>query len=299
MQNSIRLSLSILSLWYPCTTFAISIVYNYRIAQVTKQPIVENVVSKPVTFVALLFDQYQKKYDNETRQNFAGGFGSLIYEFDPCYLRADFAFSHIQQTVHHVTNFTDTETDDILFTFGSNIIKDGNKTVALSGLFGVPTHAIFRLQHVDFGYNQVGLGTQLDATYRFKDTGHAVLGGLRYVYFVPRTAYDSLCMKHTFSIGQLSDLLFAYKKNWNSHGLEFGYTTRFEFGASVFPNFDDIVEKTNYRRCNFYGIYKYKFLINDMPNRLLFNISYGFDTRPKTFGNQHVVTLWAAWNINF
>jgi len=299
MKNVIRISLCALISWHSSTVLAISIVYNYRIAQVTKQPIFENVKPHESTTVALLFDQYQKKYDNETRQNFIGGLGSYIYEFEPCYFRADFAVSHVQQTVNHITTFTGTETDDILFTFGSNVIKNATKTVALSGLFGIPTHAIFRLKHVDFGYGQVGLGTQLDGTYRFNDTGHAVLGGLRYIYFVPRTAYDSACAKHTFSIGQLGDLLVAYKKSWYSHGIEFGYTARFQFGSSIYPNFDNIIEKTDYRRSNFYGIYKYKFLIDDLPNRLLFNISYGFDTSPKTFGNQHVITLWAAWNINF
>jgi len=287
------------TLWHTnLLTSEVSMVYNYRIAQVTTQSISQS-NHKNHTIVALLFDLYQKKYNNQTRQNFAGGLGSFIYDFDPCYFRIDFAACHVHETVNHKTTLSDTQTDDILFTLGGSVMKNTNTTIALSGLFGIPTHKIFTLQHLDFGYAQVSTGIQVDGTHILNGTGSSAEWGARYIYFIPRTAQDNLCNNHNFSIGNIIDLLFAYKKDWLKHGLELGYTARFDFGAFSHPKFDDIVESVQYNRSTFYGVYEYKFSINDMASRLLFNISYGFDTSPKTFGNKNIVTLWAAWDLNF
>ena len=95
----------------------------------------------------------------------------------------------------------------------------------------------------------------------------ALLYGARYIYFVPRKALDSLDEPHTFTIGNIGDLLLAYKNNWNKkNGIELGYTARFRFGAHISPNLDDIVKKTNYIRSNFYIVYKYRFIWNDTFN---------------------------------
>ena len=48
--------------------------------------------------MALIFDQYRKKY-NGTFQNFVGGLGSYIYNFDSYYFRIDGAVSHIKETL--------------------------------------------------------------------------------------------------------------------------------------------------------------------------------------------------------
>lgn len=282
---------------YQSSLSPISMVYNFRIAQITKQPIVEK-SHRHNKVIALLFDQYRKKY-NGIFQNFVGGLGSYIYDFESYYFRTDFAVSHIKQITDHVTTFSGTETDDILFTGGRNFILNDRTTMTFSGLFGIPTHRIFRLQHVDFGYSQVGLGLQWDGSYLLNDTS-ALLYGARYIYFVPRTALDDLEEKHRFTIGNIGDLLLAYKNNWNKHhGIEFGYTARFRFGAHIYPNLDDIVKKTNYKRSNFYGVYKYKFIVDDISHRLLFYLSYGFDHTPKIYGNRYIVTLWTSWNIGF
>ena len=142
---------------------AISMVYNFRIAQITKQPIFEKTMEREHSLIALIFDQYRKKHD-DIFQNFIGGLGSYIYDFEPYYFRTDFAVSHIKEVTDHVTTFSGTETDDILFTIGRNFILDDRTTVTLSGLFGIPTHRIFRLQHIDFGYSQIGLGIQSDGS---------------------------------------------------------------------------------------------------------------------------------------
>ncbi len=282
--------------------FGISMVYNFRIAEVTKQPILEksskqNHNNQNNRAIALLFDQYIKKYDG-TKQNYAGGLASYGYDFVPYYFRIDCAVSHIHEKINNTTPFSGTEMDDLLSTVGRNFIISNNASLSLSGLFGVPTHKVYRLLHTDFGYSQIGTGLQLDGLYSFNHAGDFVYGA-RYVYFVPRNAWDNLEQKHRFTIGNVADLLVAYKNRWNKHGLELGYTSRFDFSTHVYPKLDNIVEKINYTRSNFYLIYKYKFFIKDIPNRFLFNISYGFDHSSKTFGDKDIVTLWASWNINF
>jgi len=282
---------------YPEHLLPISMVYSFRIAQITKQAIVEK-SNTHHKVIALLFDQYRKKY-NGVFQNYVGGLGSYIYDFESYYFRTDFAASHIKQIIDHVTTFSGNKTDDILFTIGRNFILNNRTAMTCSGLFGIPTHRIFTLQHPDFGYGQLGLGLQWDGSYLLNNA-RALLYGARYIYFVPRKALDTLDQKHTFTIGNIADLLLAYKNNWDfHHGIEFGYTARFRFGAHIYPNLDDIIKRTNYIRSNFYGVYKYKFIVNNISHRLLFYLSYGFDHRPKIYGSRYIVTLWTSWNVGF
>ncbi len=286
----------------PCAPLsAISMVYNFRIAQITKQPVsldADSATNNNHTLVALLFDQYRKKYTGIT-QNFAGALGSFIYDFKPYYFRADCAVSHIHEWCGVATTFSGTETDDILFTCGRNFILNNQTTVTLSGLFGIPTHRIFRLQHVDFGYSQVGTGIQLDGSYSLNDTS-ALLYGTRYIYFIPRDAYDDSCLQHDFTLGNVADILFAYKNNWNdTHGLESGYTFRTRFGADICPNLDDTITKTNYIRSNFYLVYKYRFSLDHTHNRFMLYGSYGFDHSPQLYGSRYIITLWTSWTLNF
>lgn len=281
-----------------CTLLSISMVYNFRIAQITKQPIFARTHDRNHSIVGLLFDQYRKKYDC-IYQNFIGGLGSFIYNFDPFYVRADGAFSHIkEQNCDHVTTFAGTETDDILFSLGRNFLLNNRDEITLSGLFGIPTHRIFRLQHSDFGYSQIGLGIQFDGSHTFSPCS-SLLYGARYIYFVPRTALDQTCEKHRFTIGNIGDILIAHKNTWGKHGLEYGYTFRACFGCHCNPIYDEIVPKTNYLRSNFYAVYKYKFLVKNVSHRFLFNIAYGFDHASKIYGNKYIVTLWASWNVRF
>src|SRR5271154_2140010 len=143
---------------------AISIVYNFRIAQITKQPIVDEENYNKHTIISLLFDQYNRKH-SDSSTNFVGGLAAYIYTFSPYFVRVDFAVSHIHAQSCNVTTFTGTETDDILFTFGRNFKFDLHKVLTISGLFGIPTHQILHLKHPEFGYGQVSLGAQLDGSY--------------------------------------------------------------------------------------------------------------------------------------
>ncbi|MFI5333021.1 MAG: hypothetical protein ACHQVS_02880 [Candidatus Babeliales bacterium] len=278
---------------------AISIVYNFRIAQITRQPITDETHDKNNTLIGLLFDQFQKKH-TDTSQNFPGGLASFIYHFDANFFRTDFAVSHIKERTDGSTTFSGTQTDDLLFTLGHNFKINKRNTVTLSGFLGIPTHKVTTLEHVSFGYGQLGTGIQIDGSYTLHhDNANALLYGARYLYFVPRTARDIECKHHTFSIGNVADVLFAYKDWWGKHGLELGFTERINFGAHCSPHFDEIIQRTNYVRSNFYAVYKYKFLIRDLPNRFLFNIAYGFDEKSKKFGNKYIITLWTSWSVNF
>lgn len=282
---------------YPLPLSGISMVYNFRISQITKQPILDSQSTGKNTLMGLIFDQFQKKYIG-TSQNFAGGLVSYIYETEPYYVRTDFAASHIKEKSDEVTTFSGAATDDILFTFGRNFTQSPQSLMTLSGLFGIPTHNITTLRHVSFGYGQIGLGIQFDGSYELQ-ASNALLYGTRYIYFVPRKTTDSLSDIYTFTIGNIIDLLLGYKHTWQKHGLEFGYTARFDFGANIKPHLDDIVEKTNYIKDSFYFVYKYKFLIKNRPNRLLFNIAYGFDQNPKIYSNKYIITIWGSWGVNF
>lgn len=281
----------------PSSLSAISIVYNFRIAQITKQPITDEKNYNRNTIIALLFDQYSKTH-SDTTQNFAGGLGAYIYTHNPFYIRADFAVSHIHAKDQYSMTFNGTETDDILFTAGYNFKFGDRKVLTPSLLFGVPTHQVLRLKHTDFGYGLVSLGGQVDGSYPISTDG-AFLYGVRYAHFFKRTAQDNECNNYRFGLGNLQDFLVAWKNNWQPHGIEFGYTARFQFGASVSPSFDDLIAKTDYIRSSFYGVYKYKFTIGHTLNRLLFDIGYGFDHRPKIYGNKYIILVWISWNINF
>lgn len=275
---------------------AISMVYNFRIAQITRPPRSAN--RNNHTAMLLFFDQYREKYDH-IHQNYGGGLASFIYDFDANYLRIDGAVSHIHEKEQCETTFEGTETDDILATLGHNFVITDNASLSLSGLFGIPTHRLYRLQHTDFGYSQVGAGIQLDGLYQLNEESILYYGG-RYIYFVPRNAYDPDCCRHRFTIGNVGDLLIAYRKLWcTKHRLEGGYTFRARFGCHCFPAFDQIVEKTNYVRSNFYIVYSYNFLIREIQNRLYLYASYGFDHKSKIYGNKHIITLWTSWQVSF
>lgn len=276
-----------------------SIVYNFRIAQITKPRFFEKENNKDYTLLALVFDQYRKK-QTSIYQRFLGEFSSFIYDFKSYYIRTDFAFSNIREHKLGISNFSDTETDDILISAGRNFLLNPQTVITYSGLVGLPTHKIFRLQHTDFGYSQFATGAQMDGSYAFSlEYKNFILAGIRYIHFFPRSASDAQGKKYTFTIGNMADIFISQKNNLLQHGFEYGYTAKFRFSAHITPFLADIVEKTNYIRSNFFAVYRYKFLIREVANKIFFNIAYGFDHIPKRFGNKYIVTLWASWNINF
>ncbi len=285
------------NIFLPIQMQAVSEVYNFRIAQITKQPIFPE-DHRHHSLIALPFVVFYKKHSGDT-ERFAGGLGSYIFDREHFYMRFDAAGASIKTKSDGIVTFAGAAADDVLLTVGYNIKFPRHHTTAtFSGLVGIPTHRTQELQHADFGYGQASLGLQVDGLYDFNHISSFIYG-TRYIYFIPRTAFDLNHQKHTFTIGNISDTLVAIKNVWQQHGFELGYTARFDFGAHCKPLFDDIVKKTNYIRSNFYAVYKYKFIVHDVANRLLLNFGYSFDHTPKYFGNKYILTLWASWQINF
>lgn len=247
--------------------------------------------------LGLLFDQYLKQY-NGISKNFFGGLGSYIYNFKPYYFRIDGAISHVKEASPTTTLFSGTETDDILFTAGRNFIPNEHSRVTASGLLGIPTHKIYTLQYTQFGYGQVGTGIQLDGSYELTHL-YGLFYGARYIYYFPRTALNDLDQKYRFTLGNVIDLLISFKKNWDLHGYEFGYTARFNASSHISPSLDDIAAQNNYTRSTFYFVYKYHFLSHNVVNRLLWYISCAFDHKKASYSNKFITTLWASWSIGF
>lgn len=278
-----------------------SIVYNFRVAQITKQtnsdttatlqPELHNSLS------ALVFNQYQKKY-NDSVQNFTGEMSSYIRNFEPYYFRVDFAFAHVRNKIDDQLVFSGNQTDDLLFTAGRNFNINQKSAISLSGLIGVPTHQMRLLQQPEFGYAQVGVGLQLDGTYSNQAQTSALIYGARYVHFVPRTTYDQFENQYKFTTGNNVDLLLAAKYDHQKNGIEGGYACRFQFGTKLTPTVPDLIA-SSYITNSFYLVYKHRFLIKETPNRFLANIAYGFNHKQQAFANRAIITAWVFWGFSF
>lgn len=284
-----------------------SIVYNFRVAQITKQTNTSTQSQDTEqsqtphlgnnNLSALIFNTYQKKYD-ESWQNFTGELTSYIRNFKNYYFRVDFAFAHIITKINDSLVFSDTQTDDLLFTAGKSFNLDHKNTISLSGLFGVPTHPMKLLLRPEFGFAQVGLGLQLDGTYANEQQNKALIYGARYIYFAPRTTYDQFENKYKFTAGNAVDLLLAAKYDHAANGIEGGYACRFQFDIKLTPNVTNLIA-SNYITNSFYLVYKHRFLIKQTPNRFLANIAYGFNHKKQALANKAIITAWVFWGFNF
>lgn len=287
------------------TAYGLSVVYNFRIAQITRKPIAHPKIQRPFSLETLCFDLFQKMHAFDIKENYAGGLITFNYNFaEKYYFRTDLAVAHINQTVNSLPAVNEIEPDDILFTLGRNFTLSPKSRITASGLFGIPTHPIFTLQRVGFGSGQVGIGAQIDGLYKMSK--HIdFLWGARYNYFIPQTALgiaqpslNILDRPYKFTIGSIADVLVALQTNRPlSHGIEGGYDARWGFGIKSCPNILNL-SLLNYMRNNFYLVYKYTFLTKRVAHRFLFNISYGFDVKPKLYG-YNAVMVWTSWGIAF
>lgn len=275
----------------------LSMVYSFRISQITKPPIF-NKSNYHNQLLALTFNEYEKKND-EKSENFLGELVSYIYIFQKHnYFRVYFAASDIKEFKSRKTIYSGAETDDILFKLGHNITINDNSTVTFSGLLGIPTHQISRLKHPEFGYGQLGIGGKIDGLYEL-DNKQSVYYAARAIYFVPRNALTNCSKKYKFTVGSLEDLLIGYRKAWEKYDFEFGYNLKAQIGAKSWPYSNEIIEKNNYIRSLFYTAYKYKFNIKKVPNRIILDFTYGFDHNKKPFNSKYILSGWIAWDINF
>ncbi|MBP6892717.1 hypothetical protein KBB68_04035 [Candidatus Babeliales bacterium] len=275
---------------------ALSLVYSFRVAQITQRPIVHEEDKKPDSIAPLIFDYFQKAKNFNIRENYVGGFVTYNHNFIKNYFRTDFAVAHVGQTVDYKKKVDVIEPDDILFTIGRNIVHNQTASMTVSGLLGLPTHAVNTLERVGFGNGQVGIGTQLDGVLKFKK--YDFVWGSRYNYFVPRTAYNANQDKYTFTVGSIADILVAIQTNkLLGHGGEVGYGGRWGFGAQATPKIA-ILDRLNYMRNTFYGVYTYTFIKEKLAHRFLFSFSYGFDSKPKLYGYNAWMVL-GSWGIAF
>ena len=276
---------------------AISIVYSFRIAQITRAQLLRASDHNRHTGV-LIFDHLREQY-NGTRQNFFGGFSSFIYNKDTFYCRIDGAVAHIHEKMPSTgAIFSGTKTDDLLFTAGKAHWFNDNTVLTVSGLFGVPTHKIYSLRHADFGFGQFGIGVQCDGIHRLSKQDSLIAGG-RYVHFFPRRALDPLCVSHRFSVGNAVDLILAHSHIWHTCGIEYGYNVRFPFGSLICPPVDGLAHIPTPVQSAFYFVYKCAFKVKSTPQGLLFYISYAFDHSRVCLANKHILTVFAAWGISF
>ena len=298
MKKNIFVFALILELLTHVPASAISVVYNFRIAQVTRKPIAHQADKKPNSLSPLLFDFFQKTQAFDIAENYAGGL--LTYNRSvgkDYYFRTDLAVAHAERTVQNISTGEATEFDDILFTIGRNFTFGQKSKVTLSGVLGIPTHAVHTLQRVGFGTGLVGIGVQLDGLYKW--SRHIdFLWGTRYNYFIPAGACDAFGHSYKFTIGSIADVLVAFQTSRQlSHGVEAGYDARWGFGVKACPTIPQL-DLLNYMRNNFYLVYKYTFLTKRVAHRLLLTVSYGHDVKPKLYG-YNAVMVWGAWGIAF
>lgn len=296
--KKIFLYIFILQLLTESFIHGVSVVYNFRIAQITRQSIGQQTEKRPNSLSMLLFDFFQKTHSFNIRENYAGGL--LTYNRDIaklCYFRTDFAVAHVNQKNNCVQTVEVIEPDNILLSAGRNFKPTERSKVTLSGLLGIPTHEVNTLQRVGFGVGQVGVGVQLDGLYKITKPID-FLWGARYNYFIPRTAFNAQGDCYQFTVGSIADVIVALQSsNPLSHGIEGGYSGRWGFGAHATPRIAQI-GLLNYMRNNVYLVYKYTFLRKYFAHRLLLNVSYGSDAKPKNYGYDAVM-VWASWGISF
>lgn len=280
----------------------ISVVYNLRIAETTKrQAFDKNGTHYMSLGVATPFNIYRKKYNGDMHD--AGGvLGTLIYAPEKYFLRVDTAVAQVQQKAPN-NCFATVQADDILFTGGYTKTINKQARVTISGLLGIPTHKDKSLEHVQFGYAHVGLGGQIDGSVDYlANNKHFILGALRMIHFFPRTTcaiVNNCPKKFTFTNGTTNDFLIAHRSRLGNHRCEIGYDASMLWGTKIHPSLDATIQKTEYIRSSFYGTYKYHFVIKKLPQAITAAFSYGFDHRPKLYGNKRIITAWASWGVNF
>jgi len=281
-----------------------SVVYNLRIAETTRHQEFERKLMRPSIAAATTFAQFRKRHSGQ-KERYIGELGSLIYLPSSCYVKADFAFANAHLNDDGVTS-SRTQTDDILFTAGYSPTISQRVKLTFSGLLGVPTHRDQSLQNVQVGVAHIALGTQIDSAFNYsKNHKQTFMAAVRFIHFFPRTVSVILgqqCSDFNFSIGNLTDLFFAHHSIFGKHGMhriEVGYNPAFLTNANIRPMLDEVIQQTDFIRNSFYGTYKYNFLIHKLHSALTVALSYGFDSKPKLFGNKQIITAWATWGINF
>lgn len=315
--NLILISISGLLLSSSIINATISLVYNLRIAESTKQQIFEK-SPHPCTLSSTIISNNRIKRDH-TKHNLLGLLESFSYANPNFYIRADFAFGQIREATLIATQnlcsthsgacirkhsvFKELETDDILLKSGYSYSVNSKTKLTISGLLGIPTHKDFVLEHYQLGYGHVGLGIQLDGSFIYSILHKSALRcAFRLIQFIPGHIWhtvDNICKNYKINIGNLIDVFIAHHTVFGHHSFEFGYDQIFFCNGKVSPYLDGAREKINYIRPEFFSTYKYTIVTNHIHHILSATISSGFDIWPKLHGNKRIIEAWFSYRINF
>jgi len=279
---------------------SISLVYNLRIAESTKRQEFEKGVH-PYTISFTAINNNRKKRD-DTRQNLVGLLESFSYVNSRVYVRTDFAFGQIREA-HECSRLKEIETDDLLFKAGYSYYVTQKMKLSASGLFGIPIHKDFALQHHQLGYGHFGLGFQLDGSFNYLlPKTSAIRAAFRLIQFLPRHALykdDDITKRYTINLGTLIDVFIAHHTVFEHHSFELGYDQIFFCNGKIHPYKEGLLEKFNYIRPEFFSTYKYTIATRRTHHILSATISAGFDIWPWLHGNKRIIEAWFSYGINF
>lgn len=281
--------------------YAITFVYNLRIGETTraKSPAPEEPSPSVAAFTAI--GQF-RSYETDFHQSAAGMLGTYIYTQDAWYARVNGALGRTQARRDNTVDFSKTEFDDILFTGGYGWQLTDKARITFSGHLGVPTHRDHIGNLVQLGTGHIGLGIQLDGSYRISDT-QTFLAATRFIHFFPRdvtvTAQNVMQLINDFELGNLVDFLFTYQHNFGrQHGMSVGYNPFFTFGT------DDITQPEGSGQVHtstntLFATYRYAFKIKEHLSAVIIGFSYGFIGLPEPLRHGNSATVWMTWGINF
>jgi hypothetical protein len=245
--------------------------------------------------------QWRRKRDG-TRETVYGDLSVFAYTIENFYARVDLAVARLTQRMKGV-HTEHTQMDDLLFSGGYSYSPYQNITLTLSGLVGVPTHKNRILEIFQFGAGQFAAGVLVNGSFDYSGNhSHIIKAAARVVHFFPRQTPFKVLNKvqlFNFTIGNLTDLLIEYEKNWDNHKFEVGYNPTLLLGSRIHPNLDDVDEITPFIRSNFYGVYTYAFSLWDLPNALSLGFSGSFDHKPHKVGYKDIITAWITWGVRF
>lgn len=293
----------------------VTVVYNMRVAEITKRQQLNPSAKKPNILAGTTVGQWRKLKDG-SKQSLYSELGTYIHSSKSTYLKIDGAVGHVRNHIQGLI-FQRTQTDDLLFTGGYGHTVGKRARLTYSGLLGIPTHRDFILDLAQFGTGHVGLGGQLDASYAYgstcspctKNRSNVLFAAARLVHFFPRnvTSHDPRltplypCSEYSLKPGNLADLYFAHQTNWSKRNrFEFGYDASFiGFGSAINPSILNFPGSVVFIRHSFFGAYSRLIPIGDVKTGMIIGLSGGFDSRPPTFGNTYMITAWLLYGVLF
>ncbi len=303
-----KLIVIILTVFYCFYAQAISIVYNMRIASITRRQHANEPGKHEHALLGTPFGQW-RALKTGTQQHDSGMLGSYIYGKPSYYIKVDTAIGHIASNVAlpadtRVVHVAHKQWDDLLFTGGYGYQLGSNGRIAYSALFGIPLHRDYIVEFAQFGTGHVGIGGQIDTAHAFGDS-HTIFFALRGIYFVPRNAYwKNPCLApllerscYDVKLGTLFDIFISHQVRWaQANRFEYGYDATFAPTSSIKPS---LIDDISFIRHSFFGVYFRTVPFLGRPTGFIIGLSGGFDSKPRLFANTYHLTLWGSWGVAF